>query len=107
MPLEVTATAYDACEICCGNSLGITRSGTKVQARRTVAVDPKVIPLGSLIYIAHPDPHIDGLYSAEDTGGMIKNLRIDIYHKTHEEAVKFGVNKLNIYILKNQKTSVQ
>lgn len=83
------ATAYCPCTKCCGpNAKGITASGTKVQANRTIAVDPKVIPLGSKV-------HIEGFgdYIAEDTGGAIKGYKIDIYFPDHQSALNFGRKK--------------
>ena len=83
------ATAYCHCTKCCGaNAKGITASGTKVKANRTIAVDPKVIPLGSKV-------HIEGFgdYIAEDIGGAIKGYKIDIYFQTHQDALNFGRKK--------------
>ena len=82
-------TAYCPCTKCCGaNAKGITASGTKVQANRTIAVDPKMIPLGSKV-------HIEGYgdYIAEDRGGAIKGNKIDMFFYTHQEALNFGRKK--------------
>jgi len=59
-----------------------------------VAVDPRVIPLGSKIYIKNM-----GWFTAEDTGGIVKGKRIDIYYPTRKEALRFGVKKLNIKVI--------
>ena len=40
-------------------------------------------------------------YVAEDTGSAIKGNRIDIYFDTHQEALNFGVQYADIYIIKN------
>lgn len=94
--LWLDATAYDACVLCCGKTDGITRTGTKARAGRTIAVDPSVIPLGSKIYI----PELGLVFTAEDTGGKIKGNRIDIYMETHEEATEFGIQRnLKAYVL--------
>ena len=66
-----------------------------VEAGRTIAVDSSVIPLGSEIVI---DGHT---YVAEDTGSAIKGNRIDIYFDTHQEALNFGVQYADVYIIKN------
>jgi len=92
---EFEATAYCACSKCCGKwADGITASGTKATAKRTIAVDSNLIPLGSKV-------EIEGLgtYIAEDTGSAIKGKIIDIYFDTHEEALKFGRQKVNIRII--------
>lgn len=92
---EFEATAYCACPKCCGKwADGITASGTKATAKRTIAVDSKLIPLGSKVEIKGL-----GTYIAEDTGSAIKGKIIDIYFDTHEEALKFGKQKVNIRII--------
>ena len=79
-------TAYCNCTKCCGKwAGGPTASGTMPQAGRTIAVDPKVIPLGSQVII---DGHT---YVAEDTGGAIKGNKIDMYFASHSEALAWGV----------------
>ena len=81
---EMIITAYCPCAKCCGNSNGITASGTKAKQGRTVAVDPRYIPYGTEIVI-------DGqTYIAEDCGGAIKGNRLDIYFESHREALSFG-----------------
>lgn len=90
--MTVTATAYCACEKCCGKSDGITATGTKATAGRTIAVDPKVIPYGSEVIIN------GNVYIAEDTGGAIKGNKVDIYFNSHDAARKFGVQKMTAFI---------
>lgn len=85
-------TAYCSCEKCCGKNNGITKSGTKAAAGRTIAVDANIIPLGTTVII-------DGIeYIAEDIGGAIKGNKIDIYFDTHEQALNFGVQHKNVYV---------
>ena len=86
-------TAYCACAKCCGKSDGITATGTKATQGRTIAVDPKVIPYGTEVII---NGHT---YVAEDCGGSIKSNRIDIYFDSHKEALKFGVQYADVYIV--------
>ena len=73
---------------------GTTASGTKTTAGRTIAVDPKVIPLGSKVVINGET------YTAEDTGGAIKGKKVDIFVSSEKEARKFGVRKLKVYLVK-------
>lgn len=90
--LTVTATAYCACENCCGKADGITATGTKATAGRTIAVDPSVIPYGTEVII---NGHT---YVAEDCGGAVKGNCIDIYFDSHAEALEFGRQQLIVSI---------
>lgn len=60
-----------------------------------VAVDPKVIPLGTRLYV---DGY--GFARAEDTGGTIKGDKIDLFMDTAEETKRFGRRWVTVYILK-------
>jgi len=94
--VEVIATAYCACKMCCGKWVdGYTATMSRAKEGRTIAVDPRLIPLRSKVYIKGM-----GWYQAEDTGGAIKGKRIDIYFDSHKEAQKFGVKKRKIYVYK-------
>jgi len=81
---------------------GITYTGL---AARTgiVAVDPKVIPLGSKLYIEVPGPAPDyGFAIAGDIGGAIKGNMIDLFFNTTEEVRRWGVRNVVVYILNEQ-----
>lgn len=71
-----------------------TATGTKPREGRTIAVDPKVIPYGSTVYIEGY-----GYYIAEDTGGAIKGNRIDIFMMDYNKALKLGRPKAKVWIL--------
>ena len=71
-----------------------TSTGTTPKEGRTIAVDPKVIPYGSIVYIQDY-----GYYIAEDCGGDIKQNRIDIFTNSHETAIQQGRKVANIWIL--------
>ncbi len=89
-------TAYCACPICCGKAVddplyGITATGTTATEGRTIAVDPEVIPYGTVVYI-------DGqAYIAEDCGGGIRGNQIDIYFDDHEDARQWGVQEKEVW----------
>lgn len=87
-----TITHYCACEKCCGKSDGITATGTKATAGRTIAVDPNVIPYGAVVII---DGHE---YVAEDCGGAVKGNRIDAFCASHEEAVRKGTFSEEVFV---------
>lgn len=90
-----TATAYLAVDSMEGRHSGLTARGTIAKPYVTVAVDPKVVPINSWIWI-------DGLgwWKAEDTGNAIKGKKIDLCVFAREEANEFGVRKVRIKILK-------
>ncbi|GGG24512.1 3D domain-containing protein [Paenibacillus abyssi] len=97
---NVTLTAYTAGVESTGKDkdhphYGITASGAKVQEGRTIAVDPKVIPIGWWVYIEGI-----GFRRAEDTGGAIKGNKIDVYFEDVNYAKKFGRKKgYKVYVL--------
>lgn len=84
-------TAYCACSSCCGKSDGVTASGTQATAGRTIAADTNVLPFGTKV-------KINGIiYTVEDRGGAIKGNRIDIYFDSHEEALAFGRQRVEVF----------
>ncbi|HHU69662.1 MAG TPA: DUF348 domain-containing protein [Thermoanaerobacterales bacterium] len=96
--LNMIATAYDAGEKSTGKSPGDPNYGitsTGVKAKRGIAsVDPKVIPLGTRLYVTGY-----GFAIAADTGSSVKGNRIDLFHETYKEAMQFGRRKVKVYIL--------
>lgn len=106
--MQVKATAYCLCKKCCGKSpdnprYGYTASGLRIvpgTGMKVIAVDTSVVPLGTNVYV-------EGLYGAgnygyavaADTGSAIKNMKIDLYMDTHEQALSWGVKTVNLYIL--------
>lgn len=78
---------------------GITATGRKVKENQTIAVDPKVIPLGWWVYIEGY-----GLRRAEDTGSAVKGKRIDLYLPSDEAANGFGLKKgYTVYLIGPEK----
>jgi 3D (Asp-Asp-Asp) domain-containing protein len=93
--MEVEATAYCPCEKCCGiYADGLTATGTDAYTKG-VAVDPKIIPYGTVIEIPNY-----GRVVADDCGGAIKGRRIDVRFKTHQEAREYGRKTIRIRIYK-------
>ena len=92
---EFLLTGYDDCPLCQEEFVGITALGVAPTVQHTVAVDPKVIPLGSHLLI-------DGIeYVAEDVGGAIKGYHIDIFVGSHEETFADFCNKTaDVYLIK-------
>ncbi len=87
-------TFYCPCEKCNGVADAKTASGTTPTEGRTIAVDSSIIPLGSRVYIEGY-----GVFIAEDTGGAIKNSKIDVFVSSHDRAYELGVQYANIYLL--------
>ncbi|MGL5314001.1 MAG: 3D domain-containing protein [Peptostreptococcaceae bacterium] len=85
--MKVVATAY------AGD--GITSTGTKPKWG-TIAVDPRVIPYGTKVYI----PQFNMTFTAEDCGGAIKGNKIDIFMMSDSECYNWGRRTIDVYILK-------
>ena len=103
---EFEYTGYDSCVACCGayaknrpvvngKEIVYTASG-EIASNLTVAVDPNVIPLGSLLYLEGY-----GVRIAQDTGSAVKGNVIDIYFDNHEDAWNVGRQKgKKVWIIK-------
>ncbi|MEG6586021.1 3D domain-containing protein [Dendrosporobacter sp. 1207_IL3150] len=95
--LDIVATAYAPGPHDNGKWGNLTYMGTKVRPG-IIAVDPKIIPLGSKVRIDFADGRtVEAI--AEDTGGAIKGNRIDIAMQTVSEAYKFGMQKVKVTVL--------
>lgn len=92
--LSVEATAYS-----CEGYKGTTATGTTARYG-AIAVDPRVIPYGTRMYIVSDDgAYLYGYATAEDCGGGIKGNRIDLYFNTVAECWQFGRRQCTVYIL--------
>lgn len=115
---EFTVTCYDLSVQACGKPIGskgygITASGISLKGHtwetaRAIAVDPKVIPLGSkveLIFTNEKYSQYNGIYHAVDTGGAIKGNKIDFFlgdfnqNKTHQSVWDFGRTRAVVKVL--------
>lgn len=91
--IVMQATAYDP------TAGSKTAMGTRARVG-AVAVDPRVIPLGSKLYIESMDGFASyGYATAEDTGGAIKGNRIDLFYNSNAEANRFGRRNVKVYVL--------
>lgn len=88
-------TGYCPCDRCCGAwADGIVYTGGYATEGQTIAVDPDVIPLGSVV-------EINGWqYIAEDIGGAIKGNKIDLFFCSHTDALNYGVQQHEVYLVK-------
>ena len=99
--LTITATAYAPGPHDNGKWGDKTYLGTQIRPG-VIAVDPKIIPLGSRVYIQYPDGH--GEYAiAEDTGGAIKGNRIDVAKWSVKEAEDFGIQQVKVTVVSTPK----
>ena len=102
---EFKLTAYCSCEKCCGKwalnrpkdesgkDIVYGSTGEVLIAGTSIAVDPSVIPYGSQVEI---NGHT---YTAHDTGGAIKGNRIDVYFDNHQDALSFGVQYAEVFLI--------
>lgn len=103
------ATAYDLSFESCGKypdhpEYGITFSGTQARPG-VVAVDPRVVKLGSRLYIESMDRTADyGFAKAEDTGSAIKGNRVDLFIENRKQALRYGVRTVKVYVLEEPVT---
>jgi len=89
----VIATGYCPCEICCGKTNGITASGELATEGVTLATS-RGYDFGTEIHI----PSMDNTYIVQDRGGAIKSGRIDVFFNFHSDALKFGKQRIKIYV---------
>ena len=71
-----------------------TSTGKIPKEGRTIAVDPKLIPYGSIVYIQDY-----GLYVAEDCGGAIKGNRIDVFTVSYNKALSMGHKVAQVWLI--------
>ncbi|MCX7817985.1 MAG: 3D domain-containing protein [Kiritimatiellae bacterium] len=104
--LIVEATAYCPCGRCCNwrrswfglgppviasgpskgrpKAVGITATGTPARPG-TVAADPAVLPFGTILRVPGY-----GWGRVEDTGSAIRGYAIDLFHYSHDDALRWG-----------------
>ena len=108
----LTTTGYCPCGLCCGwhrnwlcrpvyssgplrgqpKAVGITASGTKAH-KGTVAADPERYPFGTVMYV---DGY--GYARVEDTGGALQGDHIDLFFRSHSQAMEWGVQRKRVAI---------
>ena len=94
--ITVSATAYTAAS-------GKKTASGRVAQYGVIAVDPKVIPLGTKLYVESTDDGKSWQYGycvAGDTGGAIKGNKIDLFFNSRSECLQFGRRSAIVYVLK-------
>lgn len=92
--IYVSSTAYTAN---CNGCSGYTATGLNLRANpnaKVIAVDPRVIPLGTKVYVEGY-----GYAIAADTGSAIKGFKIDVFFPSKSDAFRWGNKRVKIKIL--------
>jgi 3D (Asp-Asp-Asp) domain-containing protein len=96
--IKLEATAYTP--FCDTGCQGVTASGHNVantktiDGKRVVAVDPNLIPLGTVMEVHTADQSFEAI--ALDTGGDIQGHRLDVLFLAKSKANKFG--RQDVYV---------
>lgn len=93
--MRVKATAYTAS---CKGCSGITATGINLKKNpnaKVISVDPKIIPLGSKVYVEGY-----GMAVAADTGGAMRGNKIDVFIPSKSKALQWGTKTVNIKVYK-------
>lgn len=109
---RMVVTAYCPCGSCCGwrrnwllrpvyasgplrgrrKEVGVTASGTRARPG-TVAADTRSLPFGTILEVPGY-----GFGRVEDRGGDITGDRLDLFFRTHHEALVWGRRTLNVRV---------
>ena len=110
--VRMEVTGYCHCGDCCGwkrtwlgrpvlaygpnkgkpKAVGITASGTRVRPG-TIAADTSLFPFGTVIYVPGY-----GYGVVEDRGGAIQGYRLDLYFRTHRQAMAWGRQHIDVTV---------
>ncbi|WP_374722772.1 3D domain-containing protein [Peribacillus tepidiphilus] len=93
--LKVTATAYTAS---CKSCSGITATGLNLKKNpnlKVISVDPRVIPLGSKVYVEGY-----GYAIAADKGSAVRGNKIDVFIPNKKRALQWGKRTVTVRIYK-------
>lgn len=113
---RMEVTGYCDCQICCGwkrswlrfgqpvvasgpnkgakKEVGITASGTRARVG-TVAADTRLLPMGTILYIPGY-----GWGRVEDRGGAIKGHKLDLFFESHQDALEWGRQQVDVRVWK-------
>lgn len=92
-----TATYYCGCSKCCGKysngyeDIAYGAKGTLLTPYYSIAVDPEIIPLGTIL-----SDDLGNQYEAVDTGKAIKGNKVDIFTGNHQEALNLGKKEITL-----------
>jgi 3D (Asp-Asp-Asp) domain-containing protein len=98
--IRMQVTAYCACKKCCGRSArGLTASGRRVSYNggAFVAADTDLLPFGTRLQI--PGYHNGKPVEVIDRGGAIKGRHIDVFFPSHDQAIDWGNQWLDVTVV--------
>lgn len=97
--IEMVVTAYSPDAASCGqfaDGQTATLHSVNTNAGRLVAADTSVLPYGSMLTI---EGYADGeIVPVLDCGGAIKGARLDLLFPTHEQAMAWGVRRIEVVV---------
>ena len=99
--MTMLVTAYSPDKRSCGKSAdGVTASGYSVwtNAGRLVAADTRLLPFGSLVSVPGYGSEDGEIVPVLDRGGKIKGNRLDVLYTTHERALTWGSQRLEVTV---------
>lgn len=89
-------TGYCPCSRCSSGWGTQTASGHTATEGVTIAADPRVLPIGTRVYIENVGERV-----VQDVGGAIKGNRIDVYVSAHQSAYQLEINQnAKLWVLK-------
>ncbi|WP_409274999.1 3D domain-containing protein [Neobacillus sp. SCS-31] len=91
--ITVKATAYTGS---CKNCSGITSTGINLKKNpnvKVISVDPKLIPLGTKVYVPGYGEAIAG-----DKGSAVRGNKIDVFIPDHNNALQWGTKTIKIKV---------
>ena len=99
--VRMKVTAYCPCSKCCGKwADGVTAYGHPIQKGDKFVAADKRYPFGTIMHVpGYSHYYLDGAVRVLDRGGAIKGNHIDVYFDTHQEALDWGVQYLDVTIL--------
>lgn len=97
--VSMLVTAYSPDARSCGkyaDGRTATMHHISTNAGHFVAADPTILPYGSMISVPGYDE--GEVVPVLDCGGAIKGYRLDVLYPTHESALKWGSQRLNVVV---------
>ena len=95
--VRMRVTAYCPCPICCGKyAAGITANGHVIQQGDNFCAADRSYPFGTEIVI--PGYNSSTPVKVIDRGGAIKGDRLDVFFASHQDALEWGVQYLDVKV---------